>query len=138
MNELPDKPGCYIFKDKLNNIIYIGKAKNLKKRVSSYFKKNQDNPKTQSLSNNIAKTDFIITNNEVEALILENNLIKKHTPKYNIDLKDSKRYAYIGLTNEEFPRILTARSKNKEGLFFGPFISGTERELILETLKRYI
>lgn len=136
MNELPDKPGCYIFKDKLNNIIYIGKAKNLKKRVSSYFKKNQDNPKTQSLSNNIAKTDFIITNNEVEALILENNLIKKHTPKYNIDLKDSKRYAYIGLTNEEFPRILTARSKNKEGLFFGPFISGTERELILETLKK--
>ena len=109
---LPKNPGCYLFKDNSKKIIYIGKAKNIKKRVSSYFQKKHDDKKTLVLVTKIAHIDFVITDSEVEALLLENNLIKKHKPKYNIDLKDSKRYAFIQITDEEFPRILLARTRS--------------------------
>ena len=124
---LPHQPGCYLFKDKKGNIIYVGKAKDLKKRVSTY--KNSDDPKTKALVKNISKIDYIATNTEVEALILENTLIKKHAPKYNIDLKDSKRYAFLRITDEDFPRLVISRRKAK-GTLFGPFTSAEERDRI--------
>jgi excinuclease ABC subunit C len=136
LNILPGEPGCYIFKNSKGRIIYIGKAKNIKKRVSSYFQKKGLGPKTKALVGNINSVDFVVTETDVEAYLLENTLIKKHRPKYNIDLKDSRRYAYILLTNESFPRLLVAREKKKEGQYFGPFVSGQERDYILNFLKR--
>lgn len=134
---LPNLPGCYVFKDSKGIILYIGKAKDLKKRVSSYFNNQEKDPKTHILIEQINDVDFIITKSEKEALILENNLIKKHTPKYNIDLRDSKRYAYLELTNEDFPRLLIARQRiADEGKYFGPFTSAEKRDYVLETLKR--
>ncbi|MGD9276808.1 MAG: excinuclease ABC subunit UvrC [Candidatus Pacearchaeota archaeon] len=132
---LPSNPGCYLFLDKGKNIIYIGKAKNLKKRVANYFTKEHRDEKTKALVSNIEKVDFIVTNNEVEAFILENNLIKKNKPKYNIDLRDSKGYAYIGLTNEEFPRLIVARKK-EDGKYFGPFTSAQSRDYIIHLLSK--
>ncbi|MFW6383306.1 MAG: GIY-YIG nuclease family protein, partial [Nanoarchaeota archaeon] len=117
-SELPEKPGCYIFKNKQGRIIYVGKAKSLKKRVASYFTKNDHEPKTQAMVCHINSFDYIVTNNEVEALVLENSLIKKNKPKYNINLKDSKKYAYLKLTSEVFPRIVVAREKGKNT--YGP------------------
>jgi excinuclease ABC subunit C len=128
---LPHEPGCYLYKDKRGNIIYIGKAKDLKKRVTSYFKRFDLDPKTTALVRNIDSVDFIITKNEKEALILENNLIKKNQPKYNIDLRDSKRFAYILLTKEDYPRLVIARKKLDEGRYFGPFVSAEKRDSIL-------
>ncbi|MFP4401459.1 MAG: excinuclease ABC subunit UvrC [Candidatus Woesearchaeota archaeon] len=136
LEEIPKSPGCYIYKDSKENIIYIGKAKNLKKRVSSYFQKKDNDPKTQALVKAIDSVDFIATNSEVEALILENNLIKKNKPKYNIDLKDSKRYAYILLTDEKFPRLVIARDVIQKGTYFGPFVSARERDYVIEFLTR--
>ncbi|MEM0465598.1 MAG: excinuclease ABC subunit UvrC [Candidatus Pacearchaeota archaeon] len=137
-SNLPNLPGCYIFKDKEGKILYIGKAKDLKKRVLSYFQKplEEYDSKTKALIKNIDTIDFIVTESEKESLILENNLIKKHSPKYNINLKDSKRYAYLELTNEDFPRLLIARQKKEEGKYFGPFTSAEKRDYILETLTR--
>ncbi|MGE4375449.1 MAG: GIY-YIG nuclease family protein, partial [Methanoculleus sp.] len=89
---LPAEPGCYLFSDEGGNVIYVGKARNLRKRVSSYFSRHDLDPKTARLVDAIAGIDFIVTDTEVEAFILENTLIKKHQPKYNIDLKDSKTY----------------------------------------------
>ena len=97
---LPPNPGCYLFRDTEKRIIYVGKAKNLKKRVKSYFQKKDQDPKTRSLINALDSVEFFITDTEVEALILENTLIKKHQPKYNINLKDAKTYAFIELTDE--------------------------------------
>lgn len=136
LKDIPSKPGCYLYKDKSGKIIYIGKAKNLKKRVSSYFSKRHEDVKTQALVSNIDSVDFIVTKTEVEALILENNLIKKNKPKYNIDLKDSKRYAFIQITNEKYPRLLVARKREGEGKFFGPFVSGTSRDYVLSALRK--
>lgn len=136
LSKIPNKPGCYLYKDKNNNIIYIGKAKDLKKRVSQYWNDQKKDPKTQALVEHIETVDFIITKNEVEALILENNLIKKNHPKYNIDLRDSKRYAYIKITKEEFPRLLIARKKDDNSDYFGPFTSGEKRDYVLQTLIR--
>jgi len=136
LSNLPNNPGCYLFKDSYGKIIYVGKAKNLKKRVSSYFNKKDHESKTASLVLNISGIDFLITDTEVEALILENNLIKKNKPKYNIDLKDSKRYAYIQITDEEYPRLLIARNTKDKGKFYGPFVSASTRDYILEALKR--
>jgi excinuclease ABC subunit C len=136
LKNLPNNPGCYLFKNKNKEILYIGKAKNLKKRVSSYFQKKNLDTKTIFLVSHIETLDFIVTDNEVEALILENNLIKKHKPKYNIDLKDSKRYAYIEITNEDYPRIVIARNNEGKGTYFGPFTSGISRDHILYTLKK--
>ncbi len=132
---IPKKPGCYMFRSG-GRIIYIGKAKDLRKRVASYFRKRHDDPKTAALVRQIEDIDFVVTKSEVEALILENTLVKKHQPPYNIQLKDAKQYAYIRLTDEEFPRLLVARSKEGSGRFFGPFVSGTERDQILKVLNK--
>ncbi|MFH2020284.1 MAG: excinuclease ABC subunit UvrC [archaeon] len=129
---IPHSPGCYLFKDINNRIIYIGKAKNLKKRVASYFQKKGHDTKTQVLVSQIYDADFIVTTNEKEALLLENNLIKKHFPKYNIILKDSKKYAYILLTKEEYPRLLVARNMEEKGDYFGPFTSAEKRDIVLK------
>ena len=133
---IPANPGCYLFKDKKKRIIYVGKAKNLKKRVKSYYQKKEQDPKTQVMIEAVDSYDFIVTDNEVEAIILESNLIKKHKPKYNIDLKDSKRFAYIQLTGDDYPRILYARRPSGKGKFFGPFVSAAARDDIIWILKK--
>lgn len=130
LKNLPSNPGCYIYKDSQGKIIYIGKAKNLKKRVSSYFQKNDHDAKTQELVSHISTIDFMVTDSELEALLLESKLIKLHRPKFNIDLKDSEKYAYLKITNEPFPRLLTARTREKDGAkYFGPYQDGATREL---------
>lgn len=120
---LPENPGCYLYKDLSGDIIYVGKAKNLKNRVKSYFT-GTNNKKTQLLVSNIHDLEFIIVNNEKEALILENNLIKKYKPYYNIRLKDDKTYPYIMITKEEHPRLLLTRKyvKNSKNTYFGPYV----------------
>lgn len=134
LNNIPTEPGCYIFKDQKSRIIYVGKAKDIRKRVKNYFQKHHD-PKTAALVENIDDVEFYVTSNETEALILENNLIKKHKPKYNINLKDSKRYAFIQQTIEDFPRLLLARKRGK-GKFYGPFTSAAERDHILKLARK--
>ena len=111
---VPTNPGCYIYYDKNGEIIYVGKAKNLKRRVYSYFHKQHDSVKTNVLVSQIEKLEYIITDSEVEALILESHLIKKHKPKYNILLKDDKKYPYFLITDEDFPRISIVRKKKYE------------------------
>jgi excinuclease ABC subunit C len=133
---LPNNPGCYLFKDERDKILYIGKAKNIKKRVKSYFQKDILDPKTKNLVKNIDSVDIIVTDNEFEALILENNLVKKHQPKFNIDLKDAKSFAYIQLTKEDFSRVLLSRRKIGYGKFYGPFVSAQERDYILHFLRK--
>ncbi len=131
LKALPESPGCYIYKNNKEEIIYIGKAKSIKKRVSSYFQKTSHDIKTQCLVENISSVDFIVTNNELEALILENTLIKRHKPKYNISLKFSGDYSYIQITDEKFPRVLLSYKKTGKGKFFGPFTSSQARYNIL-------
>ncbi|MCZ9311801.1 MAG: GIY-YIG nuclease family protein, partial [Methanocorpusculum sp.] len=126
--DIPHSPGCYLYKDAAGTIIYVGKAKDLRKRVSSYFQKRDHDPKTQKLVQTIADVEYIVTGTDEEAYLLENSLIKRHQPKYNIDLRDAKSYAYIELTKEEFPRITIARKAKGAGQFFGPFVSGKERD----------
>jgi excinuclease ABC subunit C len=133
---LPHAPGCYLFSDNAGTIIYVGKAKDLKKRVTSYFQKTDHDIKTGKLVERIVTIDFVVTNTETEAFLLENNLIKKHQPKYNIDLKDAKRFAYIEISNEPFPRIGIARRKTKGATYYGPFVSAGERDAVLRTIKR--
>lgn len=124
----PNKPGVYIFKDTEDKIIYIGKAKSLKKRISQYFmQKHENSIKTRFLVSKIEKIDYIIVDNEVEALLLENKLIKKHKPKYNINLKDDKTYPYIKITDEEFPKIMQTRVVKEDGEYYGPFTDGNAR-----------
>ena len=118
---LPDKPGSYQYFDKEGTIIYVGKAKNLKNRVKSYFV-GSHNAKTTKLVSEINDLEYIITSTEEEALVLEINLIKKHMPKYNISLTDDKMYPYIVLTNETHPRILYTRDiKKQKGKVYGPY-----------------
>lgn len=133
---LPHLPGCYLFKDEEGIVLYVGKAKDLKKRVSSYFQKRNHDPKTTSLVHAAQGLDFIVTNTEVEAFLLENTLIKKYWPRYNISLKDSKRYACIHITDDKFPRIKLARKKIGPGQFFGPFVSARERDYIYEVVRK--
>ncbi len=136
LTNLPLDPGCYLFRDAGKRIIYVGKAKNLRRRVKNYFQKKEQDPKTRSLMNNLDSVEFFVTDTEVEALILENTLIKKHQPKYNINLKDAKTYAFIQLTDEVFPRLLIARQKQGNGKYFGPFVSALERDHVLQFLNR--
>ncbi len=125
---LPTKPGVYLFKNKDAEIIYIGKAKSLRSRVSQYFKTKKDQSvKTQHLVLHINDIDFFVVHNELEALLLENKLIKQHKPKYNILLKDSKTYAYIKITDEQLPRIVSTRIIAKKGTYFGPYADGSAR-----------
>ena len=134
--DIPHSPGCYLYKDQMGTIIYVGKAKDLRKRVSSYFQKRDQDPKTQKLVQTIAGVEYIVTGTDEEAYLLENSLIKRHQPKYNIDLRDAKSYAYIELTKEAFPRITIARKAKGAGQFFGPFVSGKERDYVLTVVKK--
>jgi excinuclease ABC subunit C len=136
IDALPHLPGCYIFKDDQNNVIYVGKARDLKKRVANYFQKQDHSPKTEALVAAARELEFIITNTEVEALLLENTLIKKHLPRYNIKLKDASRYAGIELTEERFPRIRISRKATGQGSFFGPFTSARERTFVYQLLRK--
>ncbi len=136
LQSLPELPGCYLYSDADGTVIYVGKAKNLRRRVSSYFTRRDLDPKTAALVGHIAHLDFIVTTTEVEALILENTLIKRHWPRYNIRLKDSKTYAYILRTDELYPRLVFARNKVEGGTYYGPFVSGMERDQILKGLRR--
>jgi excinuclease ABC subunit C len=137
LTTLPGNPGCYLFSDAAGIVIYIGKAKNLKKRVTSYFQKTNHDPKTRNLIAHIETVSVMVTNTETEALLLENNLIKKHQPKYNLDLKDAKRFAYIELTSESFPRIgIARRISTGDATYFGPFVSASERDALLRVIKR--
>jgi excinuclease ABC subunit C len=136
LSTIPTNPGCYLYLDETKKVIYVGKAKNLKKRVSSYFTKKDLDPKTKALVENIFEVKFFITNTETEAFLLENTLIKKYNPKYNIDLKDSKRYAYIELTKEEIPKFIVARQKEKDKILFGPFTDAQKRDSILKLINR--
>lgn len=126
LKKLPDNPGVYIMKDKNEEIIYVGKAISLKKRVRQYFQSGKNNPpKVNAMIRNISEFEYIIVDNEVEALILEANLIKKHKPKYNILLRDDKQYPYIKVTtNERYPRVMKTRQVLKDGAkYFGPYPS---------------
>jgi len=130
----PHKPGCYLYKDKHGQVIYVGKAKDLQKRIAQYFVKKELDPKTRLLVKNIADVEFITTDNEEEALLLEQSLIHQYQPKYNIDLRGDIRYAYIKVTDEKFPRLITARKIDKHGRFYGPYTEGSARRMILKTL----
>lgn len=135
-NNLPNKPGVYIFKDIEEKILYVGKAKSLKKRVKSYFKDELDSPKTRTLMKQFHSLEYIITDTEKEALILESNLIKKYLPRYNIRLKDDKRYPYVKITNEDFPRILiTRRVLDDDSYYYGPFTDVTALRRMLKFIK---
>lgn len=138
LSKLPHKPGCYLMKNKDNVIIYVGKSKNLKNRVSSYFK-NKHTGKTARLVKDIYTFDYIITNSELESLLLEINLIKKYNPKYNIMLTDDKSYPYIELTNENVPRLLVVRNpkiSKKNNYVFGPYPNVNAARKTVELLNR--
>ena len=135
-DNLPNKPGVYIFKDIHEKILYVGKAKSLKKRVKSYFKDELDSPKTQILMRQFHSLEYIITDTEKEALILESNLIKKYLPRYNIRLKDDKRYPYVKITHEDFPRIMITRRVLDDGsYYYGPFTDVTALRRMLKFMK---
>lgn len=136
---LPQSPGIYIFKNKENKIIYVGKAINLKKRVSQYFQRDDAlGPKTQTLVSQIAKIDFQVVGSEIEALVLESSLIKKYKPKYNSKLTDDKSYVYICITKDKLPIIFTAyRSQIPENCFiYGPFPSGPSVRMLLRSIRK--
>ncbi len=136
---IPELSGSYQFFDKDNTIIYVGKAKNLKRRVSSYFNKNHESVKLKVMVPQIVRIEFIITNSEVEALILESHLIKKYKPKYNVLLKDDKKFPYFLITKEDYPRILVTRKRNKnmlEGKYFGPYTNAKSMYTTLDLLKK--
>ncbi|MGB7559302.1 MAG: excinuclease ABC subunit UvrC [Nitrososphaeraceae archaeon] len=150
VKDIPADPGVYLMKDNTGNIIYIGKAKNLKKRVFSYFSKSYSNGsdrkdanwKTQKLLAKIADIEFVTTDNEIEAFLLESNLIKRYRPLFNIELKDQQRYTYLKLTQELFPRLLVAR-RNRRGEFggpkgkiYGPFVRGSSKFLTVGLLRK--
>lgn len=134
---MPDKPGSYQFYDEQHTIIYIGKAKRLKARVSSYFHKEVDRYKTKVLVSKIQDISYTVVNSEEDALLLENNLIKKYNPRYNVLLKDGKTYPSICITNEHFPRIFKTRTINKHaGTFYGPYPHVGSMNAILNIIKR--
>ena len=138
--KIPSNPGIYLMKNSEKKIIYIGKAKNLKNRVRSYFLKNQ-NYKTQKLVENIADIEFVLTDNESEAFLLESNMIKKYRPRFNIELKDQQRYTYLRISDEKYPRLLVAR-RTRDGKFlgkgkiYGPFTQGSSKLLTIGTLRK--
>ena len=137
LRTLPDNPGVYQYYDSEGTIIYVGKAKNLKKRVLSYFNKEQhDNGKTQILVKRITDIKYIIVDTELDALLLENNLIKKYQPRYNVLLKDDKTYPWICIKNERFPRVFTTRNVIRDGsTYYGPYASGRMMHTLLDLIK---
>jgi len=136
LQTLPDIPGVYQFYDKDGKILYVGKAKNLKKRVSSYFHKTHEYGKTRVLVKKIADIRHIVVPTETDALLLENNLIKKYQPRYNVLLKDDKSYPWICIKKERFPRIFSTRRVIKDGSeYFGPYTSVKTIRTLLELIK---
>ena len=137
---IPTNPGIYMMKDSDEKIIYIGKAKNLRKRVKSYFLRNQ-NYKTKKLVENIEDIEFVLTDNESEAFLLESNMIKKYRPRFNIELKDQQRYTYLRISDERYPRLLVAR-RTRDGKFlgkgktYGPFTQGSSKLLTIGALRK--
>ncbi|WP_231749793.1 excinuclease ABC subunit UvrC [Polaribacter sp. BAL334] len=136
LKTLPNAPGVYQYFDKDNKIIYVGKAKDLKKRVTSYFTKTQENGKTRVLVKKIVHIKHIVVNTETDALLLENNLIKKHKPRYNVLLKDDKSYPWICIKKERFPRVFMTRNVIKDGSeYFGPYTSVKTVRVLLDLIK---
>ena len=137
LKTIPTDPGVYRYYDEKDEIIYVGKAKNLKRRVSSYFNKQQQSGKVKVLVSRIADIKFTVVNNEMEALLLENNFIKQYKPRYNILLKDDKTYPWICVKNERFPRVFLTRKKVNDGsIYFGPYPSVTVAKTFLEMLRK--
>lgn len=139
LDALPTKPGVYLMKDAGGNILYVGKAVNLRARVRSYFHASAGHsPKIERLVAGIAGIDFIVTASELEALILESNLIKRHKPRYNVRLKDDKRYPYIKVTwQEDYPKVQIVRRMRHDGArYFGPFTAAWAVQQTLQTLRR--
>lgn len=133
INNLPNKVGVYQYYDKNKKLLYVGKAKNLKKRVSSYFTKKHKNPKSRILVSKIQDIKYVVVETEMDALLLENNLIKKHQPKYNVMLKDGKTYPWICIKNEPFPRVFQTRNVVNDGsAYFGPYTSVRLVKTLLE------
>src|SRR5512141_2167254 len=135
LQHLPDRPGVYLMKNAKGRVIYVGKAKSLRSRVRSYFQKGRDpDPRKVSMAGHIADLETVVTASEMEAFILESNLIKKHKPRYNVILRDDKNYPYLKLTvNEDFPALYVVRKVQKDGaLYFGPYVPTNP---MWETLK---
>lgn len=136
ISTIPDNPGVYLLSDSVGIILYVGKAKNLKKRVSSYFSGNQSG-KTNALLRKTAEIKHIVVENESDALLLENNLIKKHQPRYNILLKDDKTFPWICIKNERFPRVFSTRNPIKDGsLYFGPYTSALMVKTLISLIRQ--
>ena len=138
--KLTSSAGVYIMKNKDSEIIYIGKAKNLKNRVTSYFREHPDHtPKVSAMVSNVYDYDFIVTDSEYEALLLECSLIKQHKPKYNILLKDDKGYHYIRISDDEYPKITAEKNTLQKGRYLGPYTSGfIVRETVNEANKIFM
>ncbi len=139
IDQVPERPGVYLYKDAKAQVIYIGKAASLRSRVRSYFQESRArDPKTDALVGQIRDVDYIVTGNELEALILESNLVKKHRPRYNIILRDDKHYPFLRLTaNEDFPRLVVARRVQKDGAaYFGPFYPATAMRRTLRLVRQ--
>jgi excinuclease ABC subunit C len=138
-NDLPDKPGVYLFKDKSGHVLYVGKALSLKKRVRNYFDRTPKEERIKKLLSEFKKIDFLTTTSEIEALLLEARLIKQHWPKYNVRLKDDKRYLYVGITKEQYPQIKLIRQPEREPsllAWYGPFPTSASLKEILRLLRR--
>ncbi|MDY0198307.1 MAG: GIY-YIG nuclease family protein, partial [Tenuifilaceae bacterium] len=137
VDSLPHNPGVYQFYNAQKEIIYIGKAKDLRKRVSSYFNRNRyENAKQRVLVSKIFDIKHIVVDTESDALLLENNLIKKHQPKYNVLLKDDKTYPWICIKNEPFPRVFSTRRVENDGSrYFGPYTSGVVLKAMLDLIR---
>ena len=139
IDQVPDRPGVYLYKDAKAQIVYIGKAASLRSRVRSYFQESRArDPKTDALVGQIRDLEYIVTANELEAMILESTLVKKHRPRYNIILRDDKHYPFLKLTtNEEFPRLVVARRVQKDGAtYFGPFYPATAMRETLRLVRQ--
>ena len=133
---LPEKPGCYQYFDKAGTVIYVGKAKNLKHRVSSYFNKEPESNKTRVLVQQIRDIKYIVVSTEEDAFLLENSLIKQYQPRYNVLLKDDKTYPSITIKNEYFPRVFQTRSIVRDGSqYYGPYPSVRTAKIMLQMLK---
>ena len=136
LKTIPETPGVYQFLDSKDRVIYVGKAKNLKNRVKSYFVKKHDNVKTNLLVKKIINIKYVIVKTEIDALLLENNLIKKYQPKYNVLLKDDKSYPWICIKNERFPRVFYTRRLIKDGSeYFGPYSSVNVANTIINLIR---
>ena len=136
LKTLPSEPGVYRYYDKNGQLLYVGKAKNLKKRVLSYFNKNQNGYRTRIMVSKIVRLETTVVNSEYDALLLENNLIKEHQPFYNVMLKDDKTYPWICIKNENFPRVFLTRTIIKDGSeYYGPYAKVRPAKILLETIK---